>query len=40
MKNVTQKAVRWMVELIDRHVERQVSMRVYNDRRFDFGLKP
>ena len=39
MQNVVQKAVSWVVGQVDAHVERQVELRVYGDRRADFGLQ-
>ena len=39
MKNVIQKAVRWLDTQIEAHVERQVTLRVYGDRREEYGAK-
>lgn len=39
MKKVTGKAIGFVVELIERHVERLIAMRVFDGRRVDYGLK-
>jgi hypothetical protein len=39
MKNVTEKTIGRIVQLVERHIERQIELRVYDGCRVDYGRK-